>query len=144
MSPNNQDVFKKENFQMSIKIKVSVGEIFDKISILDIKAEKIDDQDKLNNINKERDSLLPAIALPAYQTDKIQQLRAELKQVNLLLWEIEDAIRLKEFEKCFDMEFVELARSVYFTNDKRAALKKQINIQTGSELVEEKSYQDYK
>ena len=144
MSSDFHDDFKKESFQMSIKINVSVGEIIDKITILDIKAEKINDQDKLYNIYKERDSLLPAIALPAYQTDKMQQLRAELKQINLTLWEIEDAIRLKEFEKCFDMEFVELARSVYFTNDKRAALKKQINIQTGSELVEEKSYQDYK
>ena len=128
---------------MSIKINVSVGEIIDKITILDIKAEKINDRDKLYNIYKERDSLLPAIDLPAYQTEKMQQLKAELKQVNLLLWEIEDAIRLKEVEKCFDTEFVELARSVYFTNDKRAALKKQINIQTGSELMEEKSYQDY-
>ena len=129
---------------MSIKIDVSVGEIMDKLTILDIKAEKIDDTEKLTNIRKERDSLLPAIALPAYQTNKIQQLKAELKQVNMRLWEIEDAIRLKESEKCFDAEFIKLARSVYFTNDKRAALKKQINIQTGSELVEEKSYQDYK
>ena len=81
--------------------------------------------------------------MPAYQTEKIQELRAELKQVNLRLWEIEDAIRLKEAEKCFDAEFIELARSVYFTNDRRAALKKKINMETGSELVEEKSYQDY-
>tara|TARA_B100000900_G_C20183852_1_gene555031 strand:+ start:44 stop:433 length:390 start_codon:yes stop_codon:yes gene_type:complete len=129
---------------MSIKIDVSVGEILDKITILDIKAEKINDKQKLSNILKELDSLLPAIALPVYQTDKIQQLRAELKQVNLRLWEIEDAIRLKEAEKCFDAEFIKLARSVYFTNDKRAALKKNINIETGSELMEEKSYEDYK
>ena len=128
---------------MSIRIDVSVGEIMDKLTILDIKAEKIEDKDKLTNICKERDSLLPAIALPAYQTEKIQELRAELKQVNLRLWEIEDAIRLKEAEKCFDAEFIELARSVYFTNDRRAALKKKINMETGSELVEEKSYQDY-
>lgn len=128
---------------MSIRIDVSVGEIMDKLTILDIKAEKIEDKDKLTNICKERDSLLPAIALPAYYTEKIQELRAELKQVNLRLWEIEDAIRLKEAEKCFDAEFIELARSVYFTNDRRAALKKKINMETGSELVEEKSYQDY-
>tara|TARA_B100000575_G_scaffold293948_1_gene307195 strand:+ start:1508 stop:1897 length:390 start_codon:yes stop_codon:yes gene_type:complete len=129
---------------MSIKIDVSVGEIIDKLTILDIKAGKIDDTEKLGNILKERESLLPAIALPAYQTDEIQQLAAELKQVNLRLWEIEDAIRLKEAKKCFDEEFIELARSVYFTNDQRALLKKQINLKTGSELVEEKSYEDYK
>ena len=78
------------------------------------------------------------------QTNRVQQLKAELKQVNLRLWGIEDAIRLKEAEKCFDAEFIELARSVYFTNDERAALKKQINRETGSELMEEKSYEDYK
>tara|TARA_Y100000589_G_C27051465_1_gene587480 strand:- start:79 stop:468 length:390 start_codon:yes stop_codon:yes gene_type:complete len=128
---------------MSIKIDVSVGEIMDKLTILEIKADKIDDTEKLSNILKERENLLPAIALPPLQTDEIQQLAAELKQVNLRLWEIEDAIRLKEAEKCFDGEFIELARSVYFTNDQRAALKKQINLQTGSELVEEKSYEDY-
>ena len=129
---------------MSIKIDVSVGEIMDKLTILDIKADKINDTEKLANILKERESLLPVIALPAYQTDEIQQLAAKLKQVNLRLWEIEDAIRLKEAEKCFDEEFIELTRSVYFTNDQRALLKKQINLKTGSELVEEKSYQDYK
>ena len=128
---------------MSIKIDVSVGEIMDKLTILEIKADKIDDTEKLSNILKERESLLPAIALPPLQTDQIQQLAAELKQVNLRLWEIEDAIRLKEAKKCFDGEFIELARSVYFTNDQRAALKKQINLQTGSKLVEEKSYEDY-
>ena len=129
---------------MSIKIDVSVGEIMDKLTILEIKAEKIQDEAKLANVRKERDSLLPVISQPAYQTDEIQQLAAELKQVNLRLWEIEDAIRLKEAEKCFDEEFIELARSVYFTNDQRASLKKQINLKTGSELVEEKSYKDYK
>ena len=135
--------FKKAKHKMSIKIDVSVGEIMDKLTILDIKADKIDDTEKLANVLK-RESLLPAIALPAYQKDEIQQLAAELKQVNLRLWEIEDAIRLKEAEKCFDEEFIELARSVYFTNDQRASLKKQINLKTGSELVEEKSYKDYK
>ena len=129
---------------MSIKIDVSVGEIMDKLTILDIKADKIDNTEKLANILKERESLLPAIALPAYQTDEIQQLAAKLKQVNMRLWDIEEAIRLKEAENCFDEEFIELARSVYFTNDQRASLKKQINLKTGSELVEEKSYEDYK
>ena len=128
---------------MSIKIDVSVGEIMDKLTILEIKSEKIQDSIKLANVRKERDSLLPAIDQPAYQTDEIKQLVAELKDINLKLWEIEDAIRLKEAEKAFDAEFIELARAVYFTNDKRADVKKQINLVAGSELVEEKSYEDY-
>ena len=128
---------------MSIKIDVSVGEIMDKLTILEIKSEKIQDSIKLANVRKERDSLLPAIDQPAYQTDEIKQLVAELKDINLKLWEIEDAIRLKEAEKAFEAEFIELARAVYFTNDKRADVKKQINLVAGSELVEEKSYEDY-
>lgn len=128
---------------MSIKIDVSVGEIMDKLTILEIKAEKIQDEAKLANVRKERDSLLPVISQPAYQTDEVKQLVAKLKSINLKLWDIEDDIRLKEAEKAFDEGFIELARSVYFTNDERAAVKKQINLATGSELVEEKSYEDY-
>ena len=127
---------------MSIKIDVSVGEIMDKLTILEIKAEKIQDEAKLANVRKERDSLLPVISQPAYQTDEVKQLVAKLKSINLKLWDIEDDIRLKEADKAFDEGFIELARSVYFTNDERAAVKKQINLATGSELVEEKSYED--
>ena len=128
---------------MSIKIDVSVGEIMDKLTILEIKSEKIQDEAKLANVCKERDSLLPAIDQPAYQTDEVRQLVAKLKDINLKLWEIEDEIRLKEADKSFDEQFIELARSVYFTNDQRAEVKKQINLVTGSALVEEKSYEDY-
>ena len=128
---------------MSIKIDVSVGEIMDKLTILEIKSEKIQDEAKLANVRKERDSLLPEINQPAYQTDRVRQLFAELKDINLKLWEIEDEIRLKEADKSFDEGFIELARSVYFTNDQRAEVKKQINLVTGSALVEEKSYEDY-
>ena len=128
---------------MSIKIDVSVGEIMDKLTILEIKAEKIQDEAKLANVRKERDSLLPVISQPTYQTDEVKQLVAKLKSINLKLWDIEDDIRLKEADKAFDEGFIELARSVYFTNDERAAVKKQINLATGSELVEEKSYEDY-
>ena len=128
---------------MSIKIDVSVGEIMDKLTILEIKAEKIQDEAKLANVRKERDSLLPLISQPAYQTDEVKQLVDKLKTINLKLWNIEDDIRLKEADKAFDEGFIELARSVYFTNDERAAVKKQINLATGSELVEEKSYEDY-
>ena len=128
---------------MSIKIDVSVGEIMDKLTILEIKSEKIQDEAKLANVCEERDSLLPAIDQPAYQTDEVRQLVAKLKDINLKLWEIEDEIRLKEADKSFDEGFIELARSVYFTNDQRAEVKKQINLVTGSALVEEKSYEDY-
>ena len=128
---------------MSIKIDVSVGEIMDKLTILEIKSEKIQDEEKLANVRKEQDSLLPAIDQPAYQTDEVRQLVAKLKDINLKLWEIEDEIRLKEADKSFDEGFIELARSVYFTNDQRAEVKKQINLVTGSALVEEKSYEDY-
>ena len=139
VKPRKQEI----EYKMSIKIDVSVGEIMDKLTILEIKAEKIDDDAKLANIHKERHSLLPVIDKPAYQTDEIKQLVAELKEINLKLWDIEDEIRLKEADKAFDADFIELARSVYFTNDKRAAVKKQINLATGSELIEEKSYEDY-
>ncbi len=128
---------------MSIKIDVSVGEIMDKLTILEIKSVKIQDEEKLANVLKERNSLLPAIDQPAYQTDEVRQLVAKLKDINLKLWEIEDEIRLKEADKSFDEGFIELARSVYFTNDQRAEVKKQINLVTGSALVEEKSYEDY-
>ena len=128
---------------MSIKIDVSVGEIMDKLTILEIKSEKIQDEEKLANVLKERNSLLPAIDQPAYKTDGVRKLVAELKDINLKLWEIEDEIRLKEADKCFDEGFIELARSVYYTNDQRAEVKKQINLVTGSALVEEKSYEDY-
>lgn len=128
---------------MSIKIDVSVGEIMDKLTILEIKAEKISDAAKLANVRKERDSLLPVINQPVYQTDEVHRLFAALKEINLKLWDIEDDIRQKEAEKTFDDGFIELARSVYFTNDERAEIKKQINLVTGSELVEEKSYEEY-
>ena len=128
---------------MSIKIDVSVGEIMDKLTILEIKSEKIQDEEKLANVLKERNSLLPAIDQPACKTDEVRQLVAKLKDINLKLWEIEDEIRLKEADKSFDEEFIELARSVYYTNDQRAEVKKQINLVTGSALVEEKSYEDY-
>lgn len=128
---------------MSIKIDVSVGEIMDKLTILEIKSEKIQDEEKLANVLKERNSLLPAIDQPTYKTDEVRKLVAELKDINLKLWEIEDEIRLKEADKCFDEGFIELARSVYYTNDQRAEVKKQINLVTGSALVEEKSYEDY-
>ncbi len=128
---------------MSIKIELSVGELLDKITILQIKAERIKDLAKLENVNKELQVLTSLWKSSPYTEHDLDENISELKKINEALWEIEDNIRDKESEQAFDNEFIELARSVYFTNDKRAAIKKIINTKTGSELIEEKSYSDY-
>ena len=128
---------------MSIKIELSVGELLDKISILQIKAERINDSSKLENIKKELSVLLSLWEGSVYVNHDLESEKNKLKLVNEELWDIEDKIREKEREQVFDKEFIELARSVYITNDKRADIKKIINSKTGSELVEEKSYSDY-
>ena len=120
-----------------IYIPVSVGEVFDKITILEIKQEKIKDTTKIKNVNKEL-KLLNDIVLD-YSIDG--DLLYKLKKVNKALWEIEDSIRKKEKQSNFDSEFVELARMVYINNDKRAELKKEINYLTSSALIEEKYYE---
>lgn len=126
-----------------ILVPVSFGELLDKIAILQIKSERIEDPAKLTNIRAELEALQATwLAHPAAGND-IVQLRAELKAVNERLWVIEDDIRIKEKAQAFDDEFVRLARSVYFENDERARIKKQINLALGSTYVEEKSYQDY-
>ena len=128
---------------MQLKVPVSVGEVLDKITILQIKLAHISDAAKRANIQNELDALLPLVAGDAFTTDQMQALMAELKSVNEALWDIEDDIRVKEAAKSFDAEFIRLARAVYITNDKRAEIKKQINLATGSALVEEKSYESY-
>ena len=128
---------------MQLQVPVSVGEVLDKITILQIKMAHISDAAKRANIRNELDALLPLVAGGAFTTDHIQGLMAELKSVNEALWDIEDDIREKEAAKSFDAEFIRLARAVYVTNDKRAEIKKQINLATGSALVEEKSYESY-
>ena len=128
---------------MSIKIDLSVGELLDKITILEIKSERISDKNKLVNINKELEVLTRQWESSAFSKIELKKEFAELKKVNEKLWDIEDAIRDKERAASFDNEFVELARSVYFTNDQRAKIKKTINTKTGSELMEEKSYSEY-
>jgi hypothetical protein len=126
-----------------ISTPVSFGELIDKITILEIKSEQIRDAAKLANVRTELDMLNATWAQnPASRTD-IAAERAELKRINQELWDIEDEIRLKEKAQAFDARFIELARAVYFTNDKRAAVKREINLKLGSQLVEEKSYQDY-
>src|SRR5574337_1505004 len=126
-----------------ISTPVSFGELIDKITILEIKSEQIRDAAKLANVRAELDLLNATWAQhPASRTDILAE-RAELKRINQSLWDIEDEIRLKEKPQDFDARFIELARAVYFTNDKRAAVKRAINLKLGSQLVEEKSYQDY-
>lgn len=128
---------------MQLQVPVSVGEVLDKITILQIKLAHISDATKRVNVQNELDALLPLVDGDAFTTNQMQGLVAELKAVNEALWDIEDDIREKEAAKSFDAEFIKLARAVYVTNDKRAELKKQINLATGSALVEEKSYESY-
>ena len=126
-----------------ISAPVSFGELIDKITILEIKSAQMRDPAKLANVRAELDLLNATWAQnPAARVD-IGSERARLKDVNETLWDIEDRIRLKEKAQAFDAEFIDLARSVYFRNDERAAAKREINLKLGSQLVEEKSYQDY-
>ena len=132
-----------------MKIEVSNGEIVDKLTILAIKLEQIKDEAKLINVQKEYDVLAPIVhdmyeALSELDRPEMKKLHKDLQDINKTLWNIEDHIRVHESKKDFDYDFIELARSVYFTNDERADVKKQINELTGSALVEEKSYEDYK
>lgn len=123
---------------------ISHGELIDKITILEIKSEQIADPAKLANVRKELDLLDAVWRNDAAAAVDIAAERARLKGVNQTLWDIEDRIRLKEKAQAFDAEFVELARAVYFQNDDRAAIKREINLKLGSQLIEEKSYQNYK
>jgi hypothetical protein len=126
-----------------IGVPVSFGELLDKISILEIKAERMSDPAKLGNVRRELAALQATwSAHPASRQD-MSALRAALKSVNERLWVIEDDIRAKEMAQAFDAEFVRLARAVYFENDERAHIKKQLNLALGSTYIEEKSYQDY-
>lgn len=127
-----------------IQVPVSYGELIDKITILEIKSRQITDPAKLANVRNELDLLNATWANDAASQTDIGDERARLLAVNEALWDIEDRIRLKEKGQAFDAEFVELARSVYFRNDVRAAVKREINLKLGSQLVEEKSYQDYR
>lgn len=123
-----------------MKIEVSNGELIDKLTILEIKLEKITDQAKLVNIRKEYDQLVGVVKKIINLDDPLY---VKLKEVNQKLWEIEDRIRDYEHKQEFGKPFVETARMVYFTNDLRARIKHDINRSTGSDLIEEKSYEDY-
>tara|TARA_B100000073_G_scaffold265159_1_gene224786 strand:+ start:189 stop:578 length:390 start_codon:yes stop_codon:yes gene_type:complete len=128
-----------------MKVEVSDGEILDKMSILEIKLDKIENVQKLVNIQKEYDTLKETIGEPPWYEHVFRKYGFywQLKEINETLWEIEDEIRIKEKKQQFDDVFIKLARQVYKTNDKRAEIKKEINIHTGSNLLEEKSYEDY-
>ena len=125
---------------MPLLVPISVGELFDKISILEIKAEAIGDPAKRANVLRELAALEAVRRRDTPSIPPLDALRGELKLVNRRLWEIEDALREHERDGRFDARFVELARGVYRENDRRAALKRRINELTGSEIVEEKSY----
>ena len=128
---------------MSIKTDVSVGELLDKLSILQIKQARIKDATKLVNINKELNTLLQLWQQSSYSSADIKAELDGLRSVNEKLWDIEADIRDKEARGEFDERFIQLARSVYITNDQRARIKKTINEKLASGLVEEKSYKDY-
>ena len=129
-----------------MQIEVSNGEILDKFTILEIKLQEIKDEAKLANVRNEYNTLQPvveAIYNSTLQDSELTALHTDLLNVNKTLWKIEDQIRDCERDKNFGQDFIELARSVYYTNDDRADVKKKINTLTGSALVEEKSYQEY-
>ncbi len=127
----------------SINTPVSPGEVLDKITILEIKSVNIQDPTKQKNVKHELNILLKTWDEHVELSNTITDLKQQLKKVNQDLWNIEDDIRIKESKREFDDEFVQIARSVYVENDKRAAVKKAVNIFLGSELIEEKSYEDY-
>lgn len=128
---------------MSIKTDISVGEFLDKLTILQIKRARISDDAKLININKELEVLQELWRRSGYVKTDLSAEREDLRLVNEQLWNIEDDIRDKEARGEFDSAFIELARAVYVTNDRRAKIKKTINTKLGSGIVEEKSYKDY-
>ena len=128
---------------MNVNVEISIGEFFDKITILEIKQERIKGAEKLENINRELSALNALLAkLPWSRGDVSDEVDA-LRAVNEELWVIEDDIRDKEAKKEFDQQFIELARSVYITNDRRSDIKREINLKLGSDFIEEKSYEDY-
>jgi hypothetical protein len=128
---------------MVVRIPVSWGELFDKLTILEIKQARIDDQRKLVNIDRELAALRDVCSDSVLPGAPLEELIDELRRTNEKLWQIEDDIRDCERRKDFSAGFIELARSVYKTNDKRAELKLKINRLLGSELIEEKSYEAY-
>lgn len=126
--------------ELLIKMPISVGELVDKITILEIKSDQISDPEKNANVRKELALLESCLANNVAQSKEISLLTDELRQVNLALWKIEDLLRMMEKTQDFSPEFIRAARLVYKTNDRRAVLKREINVLSGSAITEEKSY----
>lgn len=124
---------------MKIEIPISLGELYDKISILEIKMANMNSPEKIANVSNEYKALRDIAEKYPIEGD----LYIYLKETNQKIWDIEDGIRKKERNKRFGRNFIELARSVYITNDKRSDIKKNINLRYGSEFIEEKSYEQY-
>ena len=131
------------NKSKKIMSEISAGELLDKISILEIKIDKIKSKDKQEKIKKEYKLLKEAQNLNIEDSEDIRKLFNEIKKINLNLWVIEDKIRICEKNKNFGKEFIELSRAVYLNNDKRAAIKSQLNDLLGSNIREVKEYADY-
>jgi hypothetical protein len=127
----------------NILVPVSPGELLDKITILEIKSERISDPEKLANVRIELELLRGTWSEAVEEDDVIRTLHSELRDINETLWKIEDDIRDRERTGDFDTRFIELARAVYITNDRRSGIKKKLNLHLGSRIIEEKSYQDY-
>ena len=129
---------------MSIEIKTPIGDAFDKLSILEIKLENVKDEVQRENIQNELNYLQDKLK-PFWDNggDELKEIYSRLKKTNGQMWVIEDSVRLLEKEKLFNEEFIEYARAVYYTNDRRAAEKKEINHLLNSEFFEEKIYQKY-
>lgn len=125
------------------QISISWGELFDKITILQIKLENLHTKNALKNVKLEHDQLCKIYDSNFLEHENASRLMHDLKKINQKLWDIEDKIRDKERSKNFDEDFIELARKVYFTNDERSRIKRNINEIFGSELIEEKSYAHY-
>jgi len=137
---DQQPQIKQKN---SVSVEISYGELIDKITILEIKSERMQNRSKLHNVQTELLILNNIYYHETALTEEIKSLKRQLKRINERLWTIEDSIRLKEQNKEFDQEFIQLARLVYITNDSRGTIKREINEHLGSYLVEEKEYTKY-
>jgi Family of unknown function (DUF6165) len=132
-----------KTFGTAPKIQISWGELVDKITILEIKVQRLNSKQEIENVLRELKALSSVANEILLQWPDLETLKQQLKSVNEALWDIEDSIRAKEAMKSFDQQFIELARSIYLNNDKRASLKRRINVLLNSELVEAKQYTPY-
>jgi hypothetical protein len=137
------DIAEPNRSAQPILAPIAIGELIDKITILEVKAERIQDPHKAHNVRAELELLRDLRARAGLNTPEMSALADELRSINVALWEIEDAIRACEAKGDFGPRFVELARGVYQSNDRRSAVKKRINLAFGSLIVEEKSYASY-